>query len=269
MSASHWPDWLHPDSQKKFPTAFRLIVSTITGAGLALSFTWLYFPAYAWISVGLLLMMALGARPKVAYFCGFFHAMAFVFVSVSWIAEVLAVHGGMSLIAGWAILALIAAVFGVLTGGFTWAVNRIARKNVALACIAAPFLWVTSEFARAHLPEIGFPWNLLGYSAAANPALLQVTMITGVYGLSFVMAAFNALLAWADAAKTVSLKKRLTTIVTAVAVILSFISLAPDSFLRPAQLTSCALSNPISPKSILMPRIGLQSTKMTWTNSTN
>jgi len=225
MSASHWPDWLHPDSQKKFPTAFRLIVSTITGAGLALSFTWLYFPAYAWISVGLLLMMALGARPKVAYFCGFFHAMAFVFVSVSWIAEVLAVHGGMSLIAGWAILALIAAVFGVLTGGFTWAVNRIARKNVALACIAAPFLWVTSEFARAHLPEIGFPWNLLGYSAAANPALLQVTMITGVYGLSFVMAAFNALLAWADAAKTVSLKKRLTTIVTAVAVILSFMFL--------------------------------------------
>jgi len=57
-------------------------------------------------------------------------------------------------------------------------------------------VWVTSEFARAHLPEISFPWNLLGYSAAANAALAQTTTLTGIYGLSFLVAAFNALLAW-------------------------------------------------------------------------
>jgi apolipoprotein N-acyltransferase len=220
MSASHWPARLRPDPKKNFPAAFRLIVSTITGAGLALSFTWLYFPVYAWISIGLLLMMVLGARPKVAYFCGFYHAIAFVFASVPWIADVLAVHGGTSRLVGWGILLLIAIVWGILAGGFTWTVNRIARRSVALACLAAPFVWVTSEFARAHLPEIGFPWNLLGYSAAANPALLQVTTVTGIYGLSFVMAAFNSLLAWADAATTISLKKRLSIIVSAVAIML-------------------------------------------------
>jgi apolipoprotein N-acyltransferase len=79
MSASHWPDWLRPDPQKKFPAAFRLIVSAITGAGLALSFTWLYFPVYAWISIGLLLMMLFGAKPRVAFFCGFFNKHAVVF----------------------------------------------------------------------------------------------------------------------------------------------------------------------------------------------
>jgi apolipoprotein N-acyltransferase len=222
---SRWPDWLRPDPQKSFPAAFRLLVSAITGAGLALSFTWLYFPVYAWVSIGLLLMMVLDARPRVAYFCGFYHAIAFVLASVPWIAEVLAVHGGTSRIVGWGILLLIAMVWGILTGAFTWTVNRIARRSVALACIAAPFVWVTSEFARAHLPEIGFPWNLLGYSAAANPALLQVTTITGIYGLSFVMAAFSSLLAWADAAKTVSLKKRMGIIVAAVAVILGVMDL--------------------------------------------
>jgi apolipoprotein N-acyltransferase len=67
-------------------------------------------------------------------------------------------------------------------------VKRIARTSVALACLGAPFLWVTFEFARAHLPEISFPWNLLGYSAAQNLALAQVTTVTGIYGLSFVMA---------------------------------------------------------------------------------
>jgi apolipoprotein N-acyltransferase len=219
MSVTYWPDWLRPDPQKNLPTAFRLSVSAITGAGLALSFTWIYSPVYAWISLGLLLMMVLRATSRAAYFCGFCHAIAFVFVSVPWIAEVLAVHGGTSRFVGWCILLLIAMVWGILTAGFTWAVNRIARRGVALGCIAAPFVWVTSEFARAHLPEIGFPWNLLGYAAAENPALLQLTTVTGIYGLSFVMAAFNALLAWADAAKNVRPHKRLTIIVAAIFVV--------------------------------------------------
>ena len=221
MSASYWPDWLSPDTQKSFPAAFRLIVSAITGAGLALSFTWLYVAIYAWVSIGLLLMMVLGAKSRVAYFCGFFHAIGFVFASLPWIAEVLAVHGGTSRLVGWALLLLIAVVWGVLTGGFTWTVNRIARRGVVLACLAAPFAWVTFEFARAHLPEIGFPWNLLGYSAAANPALLQLSAITGIYGLSFLIAASNALLAWADAAKSVSVKNRLAILAAAAAVILA------------------------------------------------
>jgi apolipoprotein N-acyltransferase len=211
-------DWLQPDRQNSFPSAFRLIVCAVTGAGLALSFIWLYFPVYAWISVGLLLMMLFGAKPLVAFFCGFVHAIAFVFASVPWIAEVLAVHGGMSRLAGWGVLLLIAMTWGVLTGGFSWTVNRISHRSVLMACIAAPFVWVTWEFARAHLPEISFPWNLLGYSAAASPALLQITAITGIYGLSFLVAAFNALLAWADAAREVSRKKRLGIIAASLAI---------------------------------------------------
>lgn len=212
---------------RNYSSLFRLIVSALTGAGLALSFTWLYFPLYAWVSVGLLLMMALSARPRVAFFCGFLHAIAFVLTSVPWIAEVLSVHGGMSRAAGWAVLGLIAAAWGMLTGTFTWSAKRIARRSVTLACAAAPFVWVALEFARAHLPEISFPWNLLGYSAAANPAFLQFTAITGIYGLSFFMAAFNALLAWSDAAREVPFQKRLTLIGGSLAAILLIALLGP------------------------------------------
>jgi len=50
------------------------------------------------------------------------------------------------------------------------------------------------EFARAHLPEISFP-GLLGYSARANAALATNNHpLTGIYGLSFLVAAFNACL---------------------------------------------------------------------------
>lgn len=220
MPENAWPDWLRSPATIGYPTTFRLLVSAIAGAGLALSFTWLYFPVYAWVSVGVLLMMALSASGRVAYFCGQVHAAAFVAASVPWIAEVLSVHGGMSRLAGWGVLLLIALAWGVLTGGFSWGVNRIARRSVTLGCVAAPFLWVTFEFARAHLPEISFPWNLLGYSAGQNLGLLQSTTVTGIYGLSFVMAAFNSLLAWADAAKMVAVRRRLGVVSGAVALIL-------------------------------------------------
>ena len=61
----------------------------------------------------------------------------------------------------------------------------------------APFFWVTLEFARTHLPYIGFPWNLTGYAASNSLALLQLTPITGIWGLSFLIAAYGSFLAYA------------------------------------------------------------------------
>ena len=71
---------------------------------------------------------------------------------------------------------------------FRWGVALASRKSAVLACALAPFLWVTLEFARAHLPIIAFPWNLTGYAASGNLALVQLTTLTGIYGLSFLVA---------------------------------------------------------------------------------
>ena len=43
------------------------------------------------------------------------------------------------------------------------------------------------------MPDIAFPWNLTGYPASGNLALVQLTSITGIYGLSLIVAAYNAL----------------------------------------------------------------------------
>jgi apolipoprotein N-acyltransferase len=106
-------------------------------------------------------------------------------------------------------------------------VNRLARRSITLACVGAPFVWVTFEFVRAHLPEISFPWNLLGYPASANLALLQLTSITGIYGLSFVVAGFNAVLAWSDSAVDPGPRKRLVFLTVCVAVILAVMAAGP------------------------------------------
>ena len=190
------PDWL------------RLAVALVSGAALSLSFTGLYLSIYSWICVAALLLTAIGASGRVAFACGFLHALLFVLTSVPWIATVLSVHGGLPVAGGWGVLLLIASAWGVLVGGFTLTVNRISRRSIELALIAAPFVWVTFEFVRAHLPEISFPWNLLGYPASANLGLLQIATLTGIYGLSFLAAAFNALLAWVVASKRMALKQR-------------------------------------------------------------
>src|SRR5438046_4100618 len=130
-------------SSREIPTSARFFFAALTGAGLSLSFVGLNLQIYSWVSIGLLLMLVMTPKPLVAFGCGFFHAVAFVLTSVPWIATVLSVHGGLSLLGGWGVLLLIAATWGVLTGGFTWSVNRIAALNAKLACIAAPFLWVT------------------------------------------------------------------------------------------------------------------------------
>jgi apolipoprotein N-acyltransferase len=208
MASPSWLAYFTGDKRVSAPAWVRLLIAAITGLALSLSFTGLYLSIYSWICIGGLLVVIVDSRPMVAFGCGFVHALGFVLGSVPWIATVLAVHGGMSRVAGWAILLLIASVWGLLTGMFAWCVQRLARRSQALACIGAPFFWVTFEFARAHLPEISFPWNLLGYPASNNLGLLQIASITGIWGLSFLVAAFNALLAWADAAATPAPAKR-------------------------------------------------------------
>ena len=208
MTPRPWFAFLTRQSGGEMPFAIRVLFAILTGAGLSLSFTGFYLQIYSWVAIGLLLILIIGPKPRAAFSCGFVHAIAFVLTSVPWIATVLSVHGGLSPAGGWGVLLLIAAAWGVLVGGFAWCVNRIAAQGKTLACIAAPFLWVTFEFIRAHLPEISFPWNLLGYPAAANSALVQMATITGIYGISFLVAAFNALVAWADVgSKTQPLRK--------------------------------------------------------------
>jgi apolipoprotein N-acyltransferase len=209
MPLRQWPNFLRPHPGAVTPTSFRLVFGALSGAALSLSYSGFYLSVYSWVCIGILLIVVFGAEQKIAFACGALHGFFFVLTSVPWIATVLSVHGGLSNAGGWGVLLLIAAAWGILTGTFAWIVNRLSQRSIALACIGAPFVWVTFEFVRAHLPEISFPWNLLGYPASANLALLQVTAVTGIYGLSFLAAAFNALVAWFDTASEPSSARRL------------------------------------------------------------
>ena len=219
MCGQRWLGFFNPHSGGETPIWMRLLVGAVSGAALSLSYTGYYLSIYSWICVAALLLAILGGGARSAFFAGFLHGVFFVLTSVPWIAQVLAVHGGLSPAGGWGVLLLIASVWGGGLGVATCAIHRLSLRSVTLACIGAPFWWVSSEMFRTHLPEISFPWNLLGYPASANLGLAQMTMITGIYGLSFVVAAFNALLVWSGTVTTVSARRRWTILLVAAAAV--------------------------------------------------
>jgi len=228
MSMPAWLASLHSPSNRKNLTYIRLLVGAASGAVLSLSYTGYYLSIFSWISVALLLLAVLSAGPSAAYSCGFLHGLFFVLTSLSWIGDVLALHGGLSKAGGFALLLLFGTAWGMLSGGFCWCVNRLARQSLSLACAGAPFLWVAWEFVRTHLPEIGFPWNLLGYPASYNLAFLQLTAVTGIWGLSLVVAGWNALLVWVLFAKGPALRWRVGPLGAAAATLLGIYFAGPS-----------------------------------------
>ena len=56
--------------------------------------------------------------------------------------------------------------------------------------VTLPIAWTAVEWLRTYFP-IGFPWNLLGYTAYRNLELIQFAEFTGVYGVSALIIFFN------------------------------------------------------------------------------
>jgi apolipoprotein N-acyltransferase len=175
----------------------RALLALGSGAALALSFPNYNLWLLAWIAIGMLVLASSGARPISSPLYGFLHGLVFYPVGLPWIAVVMEQYGNVDPWTSAGVLGLMAIAGGIVCSFFSLGVALASRKGSALACVLAPCLWVTLEFARTHLPIIGFPWNLTGYAASGNLALVQLTPLTGIYGLTFVIAAYGSLLAYA------------------------------------------------------------------------
>lgn len=180
----------------------RALLAIGSGVALALSFPDYNLSLLAWIAVGMLVLASARARPAESLLYGFLHGIFFYPVCLPWIAVVIKQYGDVDPWTSAGVVGLIGVAGGIVCSIFSWSVAYASRRSLALACVLAPFLWVTLEFLRTHLPYIGFPWNLTGYAATGSLALLQITPLTGIYGLTFVIAAYSSLVAYAVLAGT-------------------------------------------------------------------
>jgi apolipoprotein N-acyltransferase len=86
-------------------------------------------------------------------------------------------------------------VLGLYFGLFGLAVASVRRASESsrIALIAAPIFWTALELAASRITSV--PWDQLGYSQVDNALVNQLAPCTGVYGISFVLVAVNALIA--------------------------------------------------------------------------
>lgn len=122
------------------------------------------------------------------YLCGFVWYMG----NCYWIYQTMYLYGGLAKPVAAGILVLFClylglyhALFGTLVAAFR---GRFGRQA---ALLLVPFAWVAVELARARIT--GLPWDFLGIAQVDNPLLTKLAPVTGAYGISFVIAAVNAL----------------------------------------------------------------------------
>ena len=157
-----------------------LLISTIL---LVLSFPRFDLEYLAWVAL-VPLFLAIEKKPageagRLSFCSGFIFWLVLLF----WLRLVTAI--GLVLLAGY-----LAIYF------FLWAsgIKFIQKKTNVSLVIISPVLWVSLEWLRGWL-FTGFPWLPLGNSQYLNLPLIQMAAITGVYGLSFLIVAVNAVLA--------------------------------------------------------------------------
>jgi apolipoprotein N-acyltransferase len=111
-----------------------------------------------------------------------------------WIYGTMHLYGGIAKPAAAGILLLFCLYLGLyhaLFGALVVAFRRGGRLGAQGALALSPLAWVAVELARARIT--GLPWDVLGVAQVDNPLLTRLAPFTGAYGLSFVVAAVNAL----------------------------------------------------------------------------
>jgi apolipoprotein N-acyltransferase len=126
----------------------------------------------------------------IAYLCGFLWYMG----NCYWVRDTMLRYGDMPPLAPTLLLAGFSLVLGLYFGlfGLGVALVRQATGSTRLALAFAPILWTGLELAAARITSV--PWDQLGYSQVDNSIVNQLAPWTGVYGVSFVLVAVNALL---------------------------------------------------------------------------
>ena len=114
-----------------------------------------------------------------------------------WVRDVMLQYGDMPLTAPTLLLLGFSLVLGLYFGAFglCLALVRKATGSNRMALVAAPFLWAALDLAASRITSV--PWDQLGYSQVDNALINQLAPWTGVYGISFLLVAVNALLAGA------------------------------------------------------------------------
>ncbi|MBF0195397.1 MAG: apolipoprotein N-acyltransferase [Magnetococcales bacterium] len=116
---------------------------------------------------------------------GFLFGCGHFTLSFSWLITSIHTYGGFPLPVAILALLLFSMAMAIYPAIFGALLPRLAPRP-EMVPIAAPALWVVTEWLRVHI-FTGFAWNLTGYGWNTREAILQIADLGGIYILSWLM----------------------------------------------------------------------------------
>jgi len=168
----------------------------LSGALLIACFPRIEAGALAWLALVPLLYFIAGSSSRPSLLAAISFALVFHSGNLYWVSEVMVRYGGLAWPIALVILMFLVAYLTAFDGVFAILTSTACARRGAAGVFAAPVFWVGLELLR-QFPWGGFPWCLLGYSQVTYLPALQLTSITGVYGVSLLIVLVNAAIAYA------------------------------------------------------------------------
>ncbi len=166
-------------------------LAAASGLLLAVSFPTLNLHVAVWFALVPLLFALRKQTVKSGFWLGGITGIVYFAGTIHWVTNSIHFYGGIPLIPASLITLLLCSFLALYPALFGAASVHLKNVNRGLFFITAPLLWTALEFARTYVFS-GFPWALLGYTQYSVLPVIQISDITGVYGVSFLIVLVNA-----------------------------------------------------------------------------
>lgn len=178
-------------------TAWQHALLLMVGGALATTALAPFFlSSLLWMSIPMLcLVVRHAARPSSAFWSGWWWGLGYSLFSIYWITHALLVDAEAF---GWLIPFALLGIGGALAlyhGLIAFASYYVRHLPIVPYCLSFALIWTVAEIARSVL-FTGFPWNLIGYSAASNNVSMQLASIGGIFWLSLLVVTCATLPLW-------------------------------------------------------------------------
>ena len=148
---------------------------------------WEFLAWFALVPFGLALRrLKPGEAFRFGWITGWVHFLSLLY----WLVPTMRIYGKLPAALSVFILLIFCAFLALFIALVAWSLSRLAPTPLR-AALWFPVIWVAAEYVRTFI-FTGFPWALLGYSQYRHRYLIQLADLTGVYGLSYLIAAANA-----------------------------------------------------------------------------
>lgn len=174
-------------------SAFRpALLAIFSGLLITLAFPKADLSFLAWIALIPLLTALEGQSPRNAFKLGLVCGSVAYAGLLYWVIIVMTEYGKLPLYAGIPLWLLLSGWLALFYGAATWATALGERFGIKSA-LMLPLAWVAADYLRSFLLT-GFPWTMLGHSQYRLLPLIQLSDITGVFGITALIVLANVVL---------------------------------------------------------------------------